>query len=54
MEAVLSCWRPNWWNVAYRSIPPREKQTPEAFAAFHKAEVDKWWPFIKSAGIKAE
>ena len=35
-------------------IPTRELQTPEAFAAFHKSEVDKWWPFIKSAGIKAE
>ena len=34
--------------------PPRELQTPEAFGAFHKAEVEKWWPFIKAAGIKAE
>jgi hypothetical protein len=29
-------------------------QTPEAFGAFHKAEVEKWWPFIKAAGIKAQ
>jgi tripartite-type tricarboxylate transporter receptor subunit TctC len=29
-------------------------QTPEAFGAFHKAEVEKWWPFIKTASIKAE
>jgi tripartite-type tricarboxylate transporter receptor subunit TctC len=35
-------------------IPTREQQTAEAFGAFHKAEVDKWWPFINSAGIKAE
>jgi hypothetical protein len=35
-------------------IPPREQQTPEAFGAFHKAEIEKWWPFIKAAGIKAE
>ena len=34
--------------------PPRELQTPEAFGAFHKAEVEKWWPFIKAAGIKAQ
>jgi tripartite-type tricarboxylate transporter receptor subunit TctC len=34
--------------------PPPEQQTPEAFAAFHKAEVEKWWPFIKAANIKAE
>ena len=35
-------------------IPPREQQTPEALGAFHKAEIDKWWPIIKAAGIKAE
>jgi tripartite-type tricarboxylate transporter receptor subunit TctC len=35
-------------------IPPREQQTAEAFGAFHKAEVEKWWPFIKTANIKAE
>jgi tripartite-type tricarboxylate transporter receptor subunit TctC len=33
---------------------PREQQTPEALAAFHKAEIEKWWPIIKAAGIKAE
>ena len=35
-------------------IPPREQQTPEGFAAFHQAEVDKWWPFIKAADIKVQ
>lgn len=35
-------------------IPPRALQTPEGFAAFHRAEVDKWWPIIKAAHIKAE
>ena len=35
-------------------IPPRAQQTPEALAAFHKAEIDKWWPIIKGAGIKGE
>ncbi|MFL6798994.1 MAG: Bug family tripartite tricarboxylate transporter substrate binding protein [Xanthobacteraceae bacterium] len=35
-------------------IPPREEQTPEALHAFQKAEIDKWWPIIKAAGIKAE
>ena len=35
-------------------IPPRDQQTPEAFGAFHKAEIEKWWPFIKAANIKAE
>jgi len=31
-----------------------EQQTPEGLAAFHKAEIDKWWPIIREAGIKAE
>src|SRR6267142_4455298 len=34
-------------------VAPRELQTPEGLAAFHKAEIDKWWPVIKAAGIKA-
>jgi len=35
-------------------IPPREQQTPEALAALHKAEIEKWWPIIKAANIKGE
>ena len=35
-------------------IASREQQTPEGLAAFNKAEIDKWWPIIKAAGIKAE
>jgi tripartite-type tricarboxylate transporter receptor subunit TctC len=35
-------------------IIPRDRQTPEALAAFQKAEIEKWWPIIKAAGIKAE
>jgi tripartite-type tricarboxylate transporter receptor subunit TctC len=37
-----------------QEIVPREQQTPEALAAHHKAEVEKWLPIIKAAGIKAE
>ncbi len=37
-----------------QDIPPRAQQTPEALFAYHKAEVDKWWPLIKAAGLKAE
>ena len=33
---------------------PREQQTPAALAAWQKAEIEKWWPIIKAAGIKAE
>jgi len=35
-------------------IPPRDKQTPEALRASQRAEIDKWWPIIKAANIKAQ
>ena len=37
-----------------QDIPPPEQQTPGALAAFHKAEIDKWWPVIKAADIKID
>jgi tripartite-type tricarboxylate transporter receptor subunit TctC len=37
-----------------QEIYPREQQTPAALQAYHKAEIDKWWPIIKAANIKAE
>ena len=37
-----------------QEITPRDQQTPEALAAFHKAEAEKWWPLVKAAGIKPE
>jgi tripartite-type tricarboxylate transporter receptor subunit TctC len=35
-------------------VAAREQQTPQGLAAFHKAEVEKWWPIIKAANIKGE
>ena len=35
-----------------QEIPPRDQQTPQALAAYHKADIDKWWPMIKAANIK--
>jgi tripartite-type tricarboxylate transporter receptor subunit TctC len=35
-------------------IPPRERLTPQALGAHHKAEIEKWWPMIKAAGIKLQ
>lgn len=32
-------------------VASREQQTPEGLAAFHKAEIEKWWPIIKATGI---
>ena len=37
-----------------QEIPPREQQTPEALRVHHQAEIEKWWPIIKQAGIKVE
>jgi tripartite-type tricarboxylate transporter receptor subunit TctC len=36
------------------TIAPRELQSPEAFRALQKADVEKWWPIIKAANIKGE
>ncbi len=35
-------------------VASREQQTPAGLAAFHKAEIEKWWPIIKAAGIRGE
>ncbi len=37
-----------------QDIFPRDQQTPEALGIHHKAEIEKWWPIIKAAGIKGE
>jgi tripartite-type tricarboxylate transporter receptor subunit TctC len=37
-----------------QELPPPDQRTPEALRSFQKAEIEKWWPIIKAAGIKAE
>jgi tripartite-type tricarboxylate transporter receptor subunit TctC len=37
-----------------QDIPPADQLTPQALGAFQKAEIEKWWPIVKAAGIKAE
>jgi tripartite-type tricarboxylate transporter receptor subunit TctC len=40
-------------DLALDIFPP-ESQTPQALAALHQAEIDRWWPLIKAAGIRVE
>jgi tripartite-type tricarboxylate transporter receptor subunit TctC len=37
-----------------QEIPARQQQIPEALGKLQKSEIDKWWPIIKAANIKAE
>ena len=41
-------------NELGHDVAPRDQQTPAALYAYHKAEIEKWWPIIKAANIKAE
>jgi tripartite-type tricarboxylate transporter receptor subunit TctC len=37
-----------------QEIPVREQQTPQALGAFHRSEIERWWPIVKAANIKGE
>ena len=38
----------------WAGVVPQNMRTPAGLAAHHKAEIEKWTPVIKAAGIKAE
>ena len=40
-------------EVGQEVVPPAH-QTPQALAAHHKAEIEKWTPMIKAANIKTD
>ncbi|MFL6799715.1 MAG: Bug family tripartite tricarboxylate transporter substrate binding protein [Xanthobacteraceae bacterium] len=35
-------------------VASRDQQSPKGLAAFHKGEIEKWWPIIKAANVKGE
>jgi tripartite-type tricarboxylate transporter receptor subunit TctC len=35
-------------------ITPTAQQSPEALRAFQKAEVERWWPIINAANLRAQ
>jgi tripartite-type tricarboxylate transporter receptor subunit TctC len=35
-------------------MPPPDQLTPQALAALQKADIEKWWPVSKAAGIKPQ
>jgi len=37
-----------------QQIFPPDQQTPEALAVHQQAEIEKWWPIVRAAGIKSE
>lgn len=37
-----------------QQVVAREQETPEVLGALQSAEIKKWWPIIRAAGIRAE
>ena len=40
-------------EIGQEVVPP-DRRTPEALAAHHKVEIEKWTPMIKAANAKAD
>jgi tripartite-type tricarboxylate transporter receptor subunit TctC len=35
-------------------MPPADQFAPEALGVMQKAEIAKWWPMLKAAGVRGE
>ena len=40
-------------TAAGQDFAPDDQLTPEAFAKFHRAEAERWWPIIKAADVRS-
>ena len=52
VKAFADPWVKQRFNEVGHTIPPPADLTPEKLYAHHKAEIEKWWPIMKAAGIK--
>jgi tripartite-type tricarboxylate transporter receptor subunit TctC len=50
----LSAVRRRLSDDAGQELPEHDQQSPEALAIFHKAEINKWWPILKTGDIRAQ
>jgi ABC-type Fe3+-siderophore transport system permease subunit len=41
-------------GIYLQNIIAKPLVTPQVLGTFQKAEIEKWWPIVKAANIKAE
>ena len=57
-DAVQKAFADPWVQQRFKEVghtlPPPADVTPERLYAHHQAEIEKWWPIMKAAGIKPQ